>query len=316
MKKYIVILAALLIVTPSFGQISMRIVASAAPNSDAPTEAWPNYRDAGLRHMAEGGFIGDRGSNPAAFTLLSNDVIHLDDMTVSTTSGVKLWRGNFSPGEAFAGEMGGRLHFFLEVESTNSFLPGYITWQISSSDPANIFIHSGSYSGLEYSLSRRGVSYGADGRPNTFDDVPALTGSLNSVGANIYRTSGRGVGFVANSAAEFEEIRTYVRTHRPTVTITYRVHNANGTLLASASKTVRIVADAGEIPTAANLSIRKNGRQVMVTVGGNSQTQYQLQTSGNLRNWSTLGTFSGGSVVTNSILTHQMLFYRALATVQ
>ena len=78
------------------------------------------------------------------------------------------WRGDAAPTPlpaGFGGEFGNRIHFGLHMIAAegSQFALHDLSWQLDSDDETDYFDQSGDFSTADYSFSRYGVDYGADG---------------------------------------------------------------------------------------------------------------------------------------------------------
>lgn len=232
---------------PAQADISMTVYPSSAPNVFG-SSSWNAYRLNALNSIQNGlGNIGDRNSDPTAYEI-AGAKIDPGDVIVS---GFNSWRGVAGPAAPFNNEFGNRMHFGLHIVGGGAnpqFRLADLAFNMSSGDSFNSLAFVGNFVGLDYSLNRFGIDYGADRVLGGGDDVTYTTGNgLSLVDEIVYV----GVGNAFDASFEvgmtnqdkLDSVIAYINNEGPfDISCTYTLNNPNGGFLADGSGSVIVPA--------------------------------------------------------------------------
>ena len=163
---------------PVFAQITLQVFPSSAPNAIG-SPSWAGYAANALNSLQYNlGNIGTRATSPTAYEIAGPIVQPYDFMVTTFNS----WQGIAGPLAApFSSEEGSRMHFGLHAYGTTAFRLADVTFNISSSDPANSFGYVDDLSGVNFNgTTRIGVNWGLDGIKGTSDDIVYTTGNVGN----------------------------------------------------------------------------------------------------------------------------------------
>ena len=242
--------------------INIDVYAAFAPNgftrlTGQESPAWGDYVTNALGALEIGATaVGDRSLDPSAYERITNPITPLDMIHTEYNS----WGAMADPSDAFASlsgdfqaEFGNRVHFGLHIESDGSvdFNLQDLSFELDSNDDTDFFDQEGSFATANYSATRRGINYGADGIKGTVDDSIYQNGEPGSLAINELVYVGIGDGFFSNepgAADNQSDINTTLRDILGNTPGTqfelsgiYRLENptgANTPLLASDTVTV------------------------------------------------------------------------------
>lgn len=172
------------------------IPAFAPKGPESPS--WTGYVVNALAGIQANSDIADRTVTPQAYERVMT-VIPPEELIYTDFNS---WRGEAAPNvlpAGFEGEFGNRVHFGLNIIGANGsqFALHDISWELDSDDDTNYFDQSGDFSTSDYSSTRYGIDYGADGVSGGDDDT-VITSGPGSQLVNQLIYVGVGDGFYAS----------------------------------------------------------------------------------------------------------------------
>lgn len=197
----------------------------------------------------------------------------------------------------------------ITAPSGTTFSFSQVRATINESSGENYLQETISYADKDYSRQAVGHYYGADGVPNTSDDVIRRSGS-GTLPVNVLYFVGVGVAYAADDEATKQLIRNHVNANLPfSVSVTYFVWNeAGNAVLASGG----VSASTSSIASP-RLVIARQGNNVMISIeSASTGVEYDIEASNVATSgWQKVGTAtstSGYVAERNSV----MAFYRAV----
>ncbi len=156
-----------------------------------------------LNNMNTGG---SRETNPAAYEQVSGNIPPNEIIYTQTFNS---WRGQADPPllqSPFSGEFGNRVHFGLRIVGSSDwqFALSDLTWELDSDDTGGpggtgYFDQVGDFSAANYSSTRVGIDWGADGAPGGGDDITYSGNQSGSLLVNELIYVGVGDGFLSDN---------------------------------------------------------------------------------------------------------------------
>jgi hypothetical protein len=131
--------------------------------------SWNGYVINALAGVQSNVDVGDRTVSPDAYERVISQIGPEELLyTDWDGTGFNSWRGDAAPTPlpaGFEGEFGNRIHFGLHVvaEGGAQFALHDLAWELDSDDADDYFDQSGDFSLANYSATRVGIDYGADG---------------------------------------------------------------------------------------------------------------------------------------------------------
>jgi hypothetical protein len=158
---------------------SLHVAPSLAPNAYGSPSFAP-YSVNAVNALQAGSITNGDPTKPTYYSTVSN--ITTRDIVVT---GFPSWHGQANPGSVygadFANELGNRLHFGVQIISSDiAFSLNDVQFSMNSTDAGNAFQYSGDLSGLTYEARRVGINYGKDGKKGGGDDVVYMNGEDGS----------------------------------------------------------------------------------------------------------------------------------------
>ena len=191
-------------VNTSNADISIEVFPAFAPNGPASPN-WVGYVGNAISGIDAGGTNTGTGptrdADPAYYETISGPISPSEIVYTTFNS----WRGMAANNPAFVGvmtgEFGNRVHFGTRITATDGmeFALSDVTWELDSDDLTDYFDQSGSIVG-NYSSTRVGLNYGADGVKGTADDI-SITSGAGSQLVNELLYVGVGEGFPSENIA-------------------------------------------------------------------------------------------------------------------
>ena len=183
--------------------------------------SWASYvQNAQYALPIRADLVGDRETNPDAYEVVGEPISLIEMIHTEFPS----WQASADPSDtwaslpsAFENELGNRVHFGLHIRSTGTrdFALQELSWQLDSNDETDFFDQSGSFANANYSSSRVGVNWGADGLPGGDDDIVYSNGESGSLRVNALTYVGVGEGFFSqepNPASNQDDIDETLRS--------------------------------------------------------------------------------------------------------
>lgn len=190
---------ALMAGTASADLLTFDVIPAFAPKGpESPN--WNNYVLNAISGIQAKTNIGDRETSAAAYETVAGP-IGPEEMVYTPFNS---WRGKADPNPEFVapflGEHGNRIHFGLHIVGTDTwdFALSEITWELDSDDSTDFFDQSGDLSAANYSPTRVGIDYGADGMRGGGDDMILNSGEAGSTLVNELIYVGVGDGFLSS----------------------------------------------------------------------------------------------------------------------
>lgn len=185
--------------------ISIRVFPAYAPRGPVSPN-WTDYVDNAINALEvespSAPVAGERFENAAAYEQVLGPVSPVDMIYTDFPSYLAM----AAPSSAFAaldsglqGEFGNRVHFGLHIRANGDFefSLSELEWSLDSNDDTNYFDQSGSFADGDYSLTRVGIDYGADGLRGTDDDI-RITSGPGTTPVNELMYVGVGDGFFSS----------------------------------------------------------------------------------------------------------------------
>jgi hypothetical protein len=275
----------------------MEVVAAFAPNGrpSMTSPSWSSYLANATEALKNGSpSIGNRLTDPSAYQSVTNAVTPLEMFYTDFSS----WRGLADPNPAFGSlasafqsETGNNIQFGLRVVSDASvtFSLRDISWALDSNDQTNWFDQSGDYAQLNYSASHVGINYGADGIPETLDDLIYDAGQAGDlpihelldvgVGEGFFAATGDGVNNQESIATNLRDLLDFSADTSFELSAEYSLPNPAGgaPMTASGSVEIRIPAGmGGDLNFDKGITAADNDLMTRAIVAGTNDVLFDL----------------------------------------
>ena len=144
------LLVGLLAFLPAFADVTVTVYPSLAPNIYG-SPSWSGYLQNAMTALETGASsIGDPATDPTAYYQVTQITPNQN-----VVADFPLWLGNANPTGAFANELGNRLHFGVVITG-GLFSLSELSFEMSSSDPNDLFEFADDFATDDYSLTRIG----------------------------------------------------------------------------------------------------------------------------------------------------------------
>jgi hypothetical protein len=176
---YLCLLAATLTCSLAFADDipTISVYASPAPNAYG-SPSWGGYVSNAINALQNGlSSVGNPATDPTAYYQVTNGTAYSNIVTSFPS-----WNGSADPTGAFAGELGNRLHFGVDIQGNGTLISlSELSFNMSSSDPGNTFGFTGDFSTDDYTATRVGIIFGTGNNPNTYINSGSGTQQVDEI---------------------------------------------------------------------------------------------------------------------------------------
>ena len=169
------------------------VVPAFAPNFFS-SPSWDGYFDNGIKALRGLAHDTDRSNDPEAYEIVPPGLVDPKEVVLTDQFTFPSWRGVADPASPFDMETGNRIHFGLAIESERGsnweFSLDQVTWErlwqdLPGQTESTVVTNptqTGDFVGMDYSLTRVGVQYGA----TPASDVLVTSGTASTLVNALY----------------------------------------------------------------------------------------------------------------------------------